>query len=163
MFTSMSKRARIAAALAALFVVVTGALATAAWLAGGSGNGSAKATTSQSLTLNDASASVTAQLYPGGSGDVKVSITNPNPFPVQLSSITQSGAITSDQGSACDASTGVSYTAPGSLAGAAYNIGAGQTKVVTLTGAVAMSNASDNSCQGATFTIPVTVSAASAA
>lgn len=163
MFKFRSKRRRALVAVAVVAVALTGALASAAWLASGTGDGSAKATSSQDLVLDDASASVSAQLYPGATGDVKVAIENPNPFPVQLQSIARTGAITSDKGAACDASTGVTYTAPSDLSGAAFNFAAGETKTVTLTDAVAMSNASDTSCQGATFTIPVQVVSASAA
>jgi hypothetical protein len=41
------------------------------------------------------------------------------------------------------------------------NIAAGGSTTTTLTGVMAMSNASDDSCQGATFTVPVTVTGAS--
>lgn len=158
-----TKRTKLLVLLAVAAVAVTGALASAAWLLNGTGNGSAKASTSKDLTIGDASAAPSAQLYPGAKGDVKVKVTNPNTFPVQLTSITGDGAITSSTGDACDASTGVTYTAPADLSSADYNFAAGETKTITLPDAVAMSNASDNSCQGATFTIPVKVAAASAA
>lgn len=158
-----SKRSKLIVLLAVAAVAVTGALASAAWLSNGTGNGSAKASTSQDLTIGDASAAPSAQLYPGAKGDVKVKITNTNTFPIQLTSITGDGAITSSTGDACDASTGVTYTAPSDLSGADFKFAAGETKTITLTDAVAMSNASDNACQGATFTIPVKVAAASAA
>ena len=39
---------------------------------------------------------------------------------------------------------------------------AGGSTSTTVAGVVSMDNSSDNSCQGATFTVPVTVSGASA-
>jgi hypothetical protein len=157
-------RSRVVAGLTVGVIAVTGALATAAWLANGTGSGSAKATSSKTLVLSDASASVSADLYPGASGDLVLKIENPNGFPVQLTSITQDGDITSSAGTSCKAaSTGLTYTAPASLADKAFNIAAGQTKTITLDDALAMSNASDDSCQGATFTVPVKVAAQSAA
>ena len=157
------KSVRLMLGLAVAAVALTGALATAAWLTSGTGNGSAKADTAKTLTLGDASSSAVAQLYPGAKGDLKVKVTNPNSFPVQLTSIAGNGTITSDKGSACDATTGVSYTAPADVSSATYKFAAGETKTLSLTDAVAMSNASDDACQGATFTVPVKILAASAA
>ena len=147
--------------LAALVVaLVTGGTLLAAWSTSGSGNGYAKAATASSLTLGDASASTSADLYPGGTGAVKVKITNPNPFPVRVTSVTNhtGGTISSDKGPACNASTGVTFT---DQTGLTLDLAGGATATFTLPGAVSMSNASDNSCQGAIFTIPVDVSGAS--
>src|SRR5215210_7271536 len=72
-------------------------VAWAAWTADGTGNGYAKATSAQVLTTSDASASTVAQLYPGGSGDVKVTINNPNAYAVTVTGITGNGAITADK------------------------------------------------------------------
>jgi hypothetical protein len=109
--------------------------------------------------LTDASASTSADLYPGATGAVKVKITNPNPFPVRITQVTQgTGAITSNAGTACDASTGVSFTAQ---TGLSLALAANTTDTFSLPNAVAMSNASDNSCQGAVFSIPVNVTGAS--
>jgi hypothetical protein len=144
-------------ALAAL--VVSGVL-YAAWSTTGSGNGYAKAGTASALTIGDASASTTADLYPGGTGAVKLKVTNPNPFAVRVTTVTKQtgGTITSDKGAACNASTGVTFT---DQTGLALDVAAGATSTFTLSGAVSMSNASDNTCQGAIFTIPVDVTGAS--
>jgi hypothetical protein len=140
--------------------VVAGMMATgiawAAWTASGTGNGYAKASTAQVLTTSDASASTTAQLYPGGSGDVKVTVNNPNPYAVSITSITDSGPITADK-AGCTV-TGVSFADQSGP----YALAANGPTTLTLTGAASMSNASDNACQGAVFTIPVTLAGASA-
>ena len=117
-----------------------------------------QALTAQNLTLNDASASTVADLYPGGSGAVKLSVTNPNPFAVTITGVTGAGTITSDKGAACDASTGVTFT---NTTGLSQAVGAGATVTFSLAGKVAMSNASDNSCQGAIFSVPITLAATS--
>jgi len=137
--------------------MLTAGVAWAAWTANGTGSGYAKATTAQALTTLDASASTTAQLYPGGSGDVKVRINNPNAYPVRVTSVTGNGTITSDNAT-CTASTGVSFTDQSSLT---LDVAASSASTFTLTGAAAMSNASDNACQGAVFTIPVALTGAS--
>jgi hypothetical protein len=139
-------------------VAMAGTIAFAAWTAGGTGNGYSKATTAQNLTTVDVSASTTAQLYPGGTGDLKLSVTNPNPYAVTVTSVAGSGTITSDKGAACNAATGVTYT---NQTGLTQAVGAGATATFTLTGSVAMSNSSDNSCQGGVFTVPVTLTGTS--
>jgi hypothetical protein len=145
--------------LALLLSAVAASAVIAAWVTNGSGPGYAKAQTASNLTLGDASASTTADLYPGATGSVKLKVTNPNPFPVRITSVAkQASAITSDKGAACDASTGVTFS---DQTGLALDVAAGATVTLTLANAISMSNASDNSCQGALFTIPVNVTGAS--
>jgi hypothetical protein len=130
-------------------------IAWAAWTAEGTGNGYAKATTAQALTTDDVSATTVGQLYPGGSGDVKLTINNPNPYPVTVTSISGAGAITADT-AGCTV-TGVTFTDTTGT----WDVAANDETSVTLTGAASMSNDSDNACQGAVFTIPVSLSGAS--
>jgi hypothetical protein len=145
--------------LALLLSAVAASAVIAAWVTNGSGPGYAKAQTASNLILSDASASTTADLYPGATGSVKLKVTNPNPFPVRITSVAkQASAITSDKGAACDASTGVTFS---DQTGLALDLAAGATTTFTLANAISMSNASDNSCQGALFTIPVNVTGAS--
>ncbi|HYX87737.1 MAG TPA: hypothetical protein VE753_00055 [Gaiellaceae bacterium] len=141
-----------------LVIAVTVGIGVAAWSVSGNGSGSARATTASALTLGDATAFTSADLYPGATGNLKLRVTNTNSFPVRITSVSANGAITSDKGAACDASTGVSFTNQSVLA---LDVGAGATATVAVPGSVSMSNASDNSCQGAIFTIPVTVTAIS--
>jgi hypothetical protein len=148
------------ALLVVAVVLVAGSIAIGAWNATGSGTGYAKAGTSSSLTLGDASASTVADLYPGATGNVKITVTNPNSFPVSITTVSQtaSTSITSDKGASCNSSTGVTFT---TQSGLSLALGAGATQTFTLTGAVSMSNASANACQGAVFSIPVDVTAVS--
>lgn len=145
---------------AAVVAVAAVGVAVAAWQTTGTGDVYAKATTGSVLTLSDASASTTADLYPGATGTAKIRVTNSNPFPVRISTVTKqvAASIASDKGASCNASTGVAFV---DQTGLAFDLAAGATNTFTLSGAVSMTNASDNSCQGAIFTIPVTVTAAS--
>jgi hypothetical protein len=149
---------KLVVVLAAVVVLVLSSIVLAAWSTSGSGNGYAKAGTASALVIGDASASTTADLYPGATGgSVMLKVTNPNPFPVRITAVTlqSGGTITSNKGSACDASTGVTFT---NKSGLTLDLAASATnQVFTLTNAVSMSNASDNTCQGAVFTIPVDV------
>ena len=131
-------------------------VAFAAWTSGGTGSGSAQATSAVALTTTTATTS--AQLFPGGSGDLKITVKNDNGYPVRVTDVVGSSAITSDKGSACDSSTGVTFTDQHTQA---FDIPANSSATFTLTGVTHMSNASDNSCQGAVFTIPVSLAGAS--
>src|SRR3954463_7107684 len=146
-------------ALAAVGALVLSGVLIAAWSTSGSGNGYAKAGTASALTIGAASAATAGDLYPGGTGAVKLKVTNPNPFAVRITSVAKQagGVITSDKGAACNASTGVTFT---DQTGQALDLAGGATSTFTLAGAVSMSNASDNTCQGAIFSIPVDVTGA---
>ena len=158
LFRGLSSRFVVIALVGVIAVALAG-IAIAAWVVSGSGTGYAKAGSSSALTLSDASASTSADLYPGAAGAVKLKVSNPNPFPVRITAVAGNGAVTSDKGAGCDASTGVSFT---NQSGLTLDLLANETnKVFTLPGAVSMSNASDNTCQGAVFSIPVSVTATS--
>src|SRR5882672_2211364 len=150
-------KARLALALSAVVVTATGGMTFGSWtVASSAGGGYAKAFTAVDLTV--ASSTATAQLYPGGTGDLFLTVTNPNPFAVTITSVTGAGTITSDKGAACNAATGVSFT---NTSGLSQSVGAGATVSFSLAGKVAMSNASDTTCQGAIFTVPVVLAATS--
>jgi hypothetical protein len=142
-------------ALLLLLGAAIAGVAGGAWNITGTGSGAAKAGVAVGLTLNDASGATVADLYPSITGNVKLNVTNPNTFPVRITNVTGTGAITSDKGAACNASTGVTFT---NQTGLTLDLAAGATSAFTLTGAAPMSNSSDNTCQGAIFTIPVSVS-----
>jgi hypothetical protein len=148
---------RITAGSMLFGIIAVTAVAYAAWKASGSGQGYAKAGTAQLLTTVDVSATTSATLYPSGTGNVLLRINNPNPYPVQVTTVNGNGTITSDKGALCDASTGVVFTNQTVI----LNVPASSAATFPLNGAVAMNNASDNTCQGAVFTIPVSLSGAS--
>lgn len=146
-------KVKLALAVAAVAVTVSGGMTFGSWtVASSPGSGFAQAVSAVNLTLS--TSSTTAQLYPGGTGDLSLTVTNPNPFAVTINSVTGSGTITSDKGAACNASTGVSFT---NTSGLSQSVAAGATISFSLAGKVAMSSASDTTCQGATFTVPVTL------
>jgi hypothetical protein len=152
-------KGNIAVGFVAVLALGAVGLVYAAWTTNGSGSGYAKAGSSQALTTVDVSASTTATLYPGATGDVVLKINNPNSYPVRVTDVTGNGAITVDSGHAAGCvTTGVTFT---NQTGKTIDIAANSQTQVTLTGAAKMSNASDNGCQGATFTIPVTLTGAS--
>jgi hypothetical protein len=158
----LGKRRLIFAAVTVMALVIV-SLGYAAWTSAGNGSGVAKASTAQPLTTVTATAS--AGLYPGVTAALTLQVSNPNPYPVTVTDVTGNGTITADAShSTCgqDAThpTGVTYTDQHNLSIA---VPASGTAQVSVSGSVHMSNASDNSCQGATFTIPVSLNGASAA
>jgi hypothetical protein len=144
-----------------LLAVIAAGVGIASWSTSTSGNGYSKAATASALTLSDASASTTGDLYPGGAGDLKLKVANPNAFPVRITAValTSGGTITSNIGACNTAGHGVTLT---NQSGLTIDLAANAPAAVqTISGAVHMAGSSDNSCQGAIFTIPVDVTAAS--
>ena len=157
-----NKRNMIAASMTLIAMAAVG-FVYAAWTTNGSGSGYAKAGNSQALTTVDVSATTGASLYPGITGDVKLQISNPNPFPVRVTAVSLNGQqsdIVADSGHSGCTTTGVTFT---NQSGLTIDIPASSSTTSTLTGAAAMSNASLNACQGATFTVPVSLTGASTA
>ena len=149
-------RRKLLLALSAASIVIAAGVTFGSWTVTGTGNGYSKAVTSSNLTLSDASAATVGDLVPGGNGDVKVKVTNPNVFAVTITSITGNGSITSDVGAACDSSSPLTFT---DQTGLSLALAAGATTTFTLAGAASMSVGAVTACQGAIFTIPVSVAA----
>jgi hypothetical protein len=167
-------RRGVAMAVAAATVFSSG-VAYAFWTATGTGSGSAQAKNFQALTIN-AGAAPGGQLYPGltadgstAGGDIVLSVSNPNPFPVTISSVTSgSGALTvtnatpvgpetqAQANTACATTSGVSIATrnnPGMTYASGSNIPPSASNfTVTISKVVSMSTASVTECQGATFT-----------
>ena len=141
-----------------LIVLGAVALVYAAWTTNGTGEGYAKAGTAQALTTVDVSASTTASLYPGASGNVLIKINNPNPFGVRVTAVSGNGTIAPDSGHSGCTTTGVTFT---EQTGLTLDVAASTATQFTLNGAASMSNSSLNACQGAIFTIPVTLTGTS--
>src|SRR5919202_4415326 len=90
-------------------------LVYAAWTTNGTGNAYAKAGTAAAIGTIDVSASTSATLYPGVSGDVLIKLDNPNPYPVTVTAISGNGTITADAGHSGCTTTGVTFTNQSSL------------------------------------------------
>jgi hypothetical protein len=137
-------------------------VAIAAWTTGGSGSGQASAGSAGSMTISAGTPS--SSLYPTASADVAATISNPNPYKVHVSSIAL-GAVSVDGGhSGCNTAS-VTVTSPQTNGGPGWDVpaksGVNGTLDVDLADAIAMSNAANDSCQGATFTVALTATGAS--
>ena len=130
----------------------------------GSGTGLAGVGTMQTVTMATAGTPSTP-LLPGGSGDVVFSVTNPNNFPVSLVEVglEADSAITPDEShSGCattDGNPAVTLKVPANDLPVA--IGADTTVQVDLAHAATMDAAATSNCQGATFDIPLSITARS--
>jgi hypothetical protein len=144
------QKTAIAVVIAAL---IGGGVVAALWSANGSGSGTSKAVTAASVTVNAATGA--ADLYPGFTGgDVFFTLTNPNPYPVTFTSMTP-GAVTSSNPVGCPAAN-VTVATASSLSLA---VGAGATSgTLSISDVVTMVAGAPDGCQGATFTIPLTLS-----
>ena len=152
------------AVVAAVGLSVAGAAAYAAWTVNGSGSGSASATSAQGLTLTAGSAS--GALYPGAAADVDTSAANANPFPVHVSSLAldttqgQNGFDVDAGHSGCNLSS-LSFTTA-TNGGNGWDIAANSSAEIDASSSIAMGSGANDACQGATFTVYLTATAASA-
>jgi hypothetical protein len=86
----LTRRTRIVSAVCGIVLAGAGAYAATNWVvglnAGSSGEG--QSATIANLTITAvASPAATNLLYPGGNGDVVVTISNPNPYPVTITAV----------------------------------------------------------------------------
>ncbi|WP_347108902.1 hypothetical protein AAHB33_19000 [Paenarthrobacter sp. S56] len=149
--------ARTAAATVALCILGGVGSAYAYWTATGLGSGSAVNGTMQTVTVDALVPGDTLQnsLVPGGTADVILRASNPNPHAVTVYAISGNGAATADAAHSGCTTTGVTFTPP--TLTQALTIQANSSVLLTLQNAASMGTSSLSACQGAQFTIPVTL------
>ncbi len=134
-----------------------GGTAVAMWTTGGTGTGYADTDTAEEVTITPGTTS--AQLYPGGSANVMLSLSNPNAYSVTVTSL----SLDTSQGTSgfdvdgghlgCTPLSVLSYTTQ-TNGGVGWVVPAGSS-TLTLTNALSMTTAAANACQGADFTVYV--------
>ena len=150
------KLAFILVPAAAIVVALTAVAVFAFWTTGGGGTvsatgGSLRPVTVTAVIAGDAPAS---RLLPGGSADVILRVDNQNTFAVTLTNATFSGSPSVTGGSGCtSANAGVTFA---TQTGLSIAVPAGSS-LVHLPGAASMALSSANGCQGATFSMPVSI------
>lgn len=124
----------------------------AVWSASGSGPGSAEARTAQALVVT--AGTPVADLYPGATGSVHLSVANPNPYPVTITggSVTAVTGVTGAAGTCSPSDFSV-----GSGTVASTGVPASGSANVTVTGALTMRTTAGDGCQGATVAVTATV------
>jgi hypothetical protein len=161
-----------------------GGLAVAAsnWVAGlGAGSsGEAQSGTVNNLTITAiATPAATNLLFPGGSGDVVVTISNPNPFPVTLTAVnlptnatyaggfSNSALTTAQAGCAAATPSGVVWNFSTGTSGSSHTLttpltigatgNANNPLTVTLTNDALMALTAPSACQGTFFSMPALI------
>lgn len=146
-----------AAVVGATTAVTLGLGSGAAWAyfdASGTGTGHAAVGTIKPLSLLFAAGSPGDSLFPGGSADLHLDVTNPNSYPVTIIGLHQTGIVTVSGGNDCDAAN-ASLTLP--TASLDIPIPPGSSSVTVPTG-ISMGTSAFSGCQNASFFIPLTVS-----
>jgi hypothetical protein len=151
--------AKRAAAVLIAIVIVLGAAAAALAYWSGSGTGSATTVLADVKQLSFEPGAPTAQLSPGGDAGVAIVAKNPNSFFVEIGSMvlddTGSGAFAADD-SGCDVSVLGFISQDNGGAGWQVPPRAGSSDgslVINMPGAMTMSTAAADACQGATFSV----------
>jgi hypothetical protein len=154
-----ARGAKVAVLAGVLSLAIGAGTAYAYWATDGSGSSSAAAGDMQTVTVDalvpgDTPASA---LIPGGTADVVLRVTNPNPYSVQVYSVSNNGTATADDAHPSCTTTGVTFAGTPGPISPAVSIAANSSTLVTLSGAASMDATSQSACQGATFHLPVTV------
>jgi hypothetical protein len=145
---------------AGIVAVGMSGVAYAYWQTMGSGSDSDTGSNGLSAFHTTATVAQGALLYPGGSAPLTVNVDNTgNTYALTVTSVALDGSrsITVDAGhSASCLTTAISVSTPAAWAGitVAPNSSSGATTIPT---AVSMGPGADNGCQGAIFSIPVTL------
>ena len=153
-------RALLAVGLLTAFLVVSlvsvvgAGAATAWWTTSGAATGSATTGSTVALSARAGTPSGTV-LVPGGTAPLVLTVTNPNPVPVVVGSVQRDPGravvVTGNVGACVAPPLTVSATTSLTLA-------PGSTTTVTMPDAVTLDTSVASGCQGATFTVPVTLS-----
>jgi len=134
----------------AFVVIVGGATASGYWSSAGGGSGSARTGTSASVTLGPGTPS--RDLFPGGTGDVAVSVTNSNSFAVHIGTLELgTGGYSVDPGHPGCPPEVLTFTAQNN-GGSGWTVPAGTFGAsLHLSNAVTMSIGAPTACQGTVF------------
>jgi hypothetical protein len=141
---------RLAGVVVALGVLSAGTVAFAAWTSNGTGSGTATAGTAKNLTI---AVTDVSGLYPTGSFDVPFTVTNPNEYAVTLSKVSLKSVTVDKAGCTASVVSGADLTdndvIPAGATSAARDF------------SISMSNAAEDACQGAVFTLTLQATGAS--
>jgi hypothetical protein len=157
-----NERMRLIRSLPAWVVVAVtigfAGVAFAYWASTGSGSAGATAGSTTSVTLSPAAPA--SQLFPGGTSDVALTMTNPNLFTVRIGSLSLdtsqgSGGFGVDAGHPGCNLNALSFTTQTTGWTVPAKIGGGPdgSLPVDLAGALSMSGTAASACQGAGFTV----------
>jgi hypothetical protein len=141
----------------AVFVGLGIGMAAALWSSTGTGAGRAEARTAETVTV--AAATGTADLYPGfADGDLYFTLANTNPYPITFTAA-DAGTVTSSNPTGCPAS----LVTVDDATGLSLDVDAADTSSTeSIADVVSLSSTAPDACQGATFSIALTLTGSQA-
>lgn len=174
-----TRRMKIVSAVCGILLAGVGAYAATNWVvglnAGSSGEGQSAAISNLTISAV-ASPSATNLMYPGGTGDVVVTISNPNPYPVTITSVqlptnatyatgyTSSALTTTQTGCLAATPSQVTWTFSTATSGSSHTLttpltvgASGQANnplAVMLTNDASMGTATPAACANTFFSMP---------
>lgn len=173
-----SRRTKIVSAILGAALAGSAAFAATNWVVGlnAGSSGEAQSGTVANLTISAvASPSATNLLYPGGNGDVVLTISNPNAYPVTITAVQlptnttfatgyTNSALSSANASCTNTTSDVIWNFSTSTSGSSHNLttalvvaASGQTGnplTVTLTNDASMTTAAPAACEATFFSMP---------
>ena len=160
-------------------VAATGVYAATNWIVGLAGGSSGQAASGSVTNLSIAAVaapSASNLLYPGGTGDVVLTISNPNPFPVTVTAVnlptsttyatgyTTSALTTTQVGCLAASPSYVSWNYATAVSGSSHTLTSPVTVgpsgnpnnplTLTLTNDASMTSAAPAACEGTFFSLP---------
>jgi hypothetical protein len=166
---------KVVSGIAGMAMVGGAAYGVTSWVvglnAGSSGEGQSGTVSNLTITAV-ATPSASNQLFPGGTGDVVATVTNPNSFPVTLTAVnlpantvyangyTTSALATTQTGCLSTTPSGVTWNFATSTSGTAHTlatpltVAASGTLTVTFTNDATMTSAAPAACEGTYFSLP---------
>ncbi len=173
-----SKKSKAIAAVIGALLAGGGAFATMNWTVGldSGSNGEGQSATVSNLTISAiASPAPSNLLYPGGNGDVVLTVSNSNPFPVTLTGVDlptnttyasgfTTSALSTPQTGCSSTTSDVVWNYSTSTSGSSHTLAtplviaasgqAGNPLVVTLTNDASMTTAAPAACEATYFSMP---------
>lgn len=151
------KLAKLAPLVALVFVIAALSGRAYAYLTGtGQGTGSAAVAVIDAVGSPPISEPVNAviePLFPNGTGDLVVSVANPNPFPIGVRSITVVPGTIEPDDEACTTLP----TIDDHVFDLVEVVAAGASRLLTVADGVMLAPDADDACQGVNFTVEVDV------
>jgi hypothetical protein len=164
----MKLRKRLGVILSTSILMLGGGVAWAAWTQSGTGAATAQATSATSLVVTPGTPVGTlypkpAEGYPStGVGAVYTTVSNPNPYPVRVVSATVGTVTITPLANRTCAAGSVVPTGTGPMALPPIDLPANSSATaVTVPGAIEMVASAEDGCQGASFSVPITLTGAS--
>jgi hypothetical protein len=153
----------VAVAAVTLLVGLAGGTAYALFTASGSGTGEATVAKLQPVAVEPATATVSTVLFPGATGTLELSLTNPNTRTLKLIGVIQDGPVAvTGGGPGCTSGTATTPGTSGVSVVSSLATGLSDTlppghSTLTFPNGAQMNTSSSSTCQGASFHIPVAV------